>query len=353
MRRRPGFTLIELLVVIAIIAILIGLLLPAVQKVREAANRTRCQNNLKQMGLACHSYHDANRFLPPDRIVNTWPTWAVLILPYMEQDAVFKLWDTQKRYAAQAFAPPADAGPYDARDPCTKVIKIYFCPSRRNPSTSFSTSDGNNNSADRPGGRGDYACNGGSLDNSADGAMIAAGGLSGVRPNGTTITGGFPASPVDTRVTAWKGLVTLQNISDGTTNTLMIGEKHLTPAQLNQANDPTTGPDRSVFGPIRNAYRRNAGLGTQVDATTGVTTYEEQPLVPSPATTGGNANERFGSWHTGVCQFVMCDGSVRALRNDIKHVLSTTVTPIDTPSNLGPLHFLAVRNDGQVITNAD
>src|SRR3712207_2051570 len=117
--RRGGFTLIELLVVIAIIAILIALLVPAVQKVRESAARTQCTNNIKQMALACHTFHETFKFLPPAFMVDrnrekldevaSWynsgnnkpgPTWVMLVLPYIEKVDLYTLAEPEKFLAS-------------------------------------------------------------------------------------------------------------------------------------------------------------------------------------------------------------------------------------------------------------
>jgi prepilin-type N-terminal cleavage/methylation domain-containing protein/prepilin-type processing-associated H-X9-DG protein len=128
--RRRAFTLIELLVVIAIIGILVALLLPAVQKVRESAARTQCQNNLKQQGLALHMYHDANKSFPwgreddtSDMMGNTISSlpWGVFILPYLEQQGLFSQFNTKL-----PFNDPANNYP---NGPATTKLKVFICPS--------------------------------------------------------------------------------------------------------------------------------------------------------------------------------------------------------------------------------
>lgn len=149
---RAGFSLIELLVVIAIISMLMGLLMPAVQKAREAASRIACANNLKQLGLAMHHYENVNQVLPPTRLRVGYATWAVLILPYIEQDNLYNRWDLKRTY-------------YDQSDVARlTAVRLYFCPSRRTPSSpppasifGDAPSWNGDDSVEIPGALGDYA----------------------------------------------------------------------------------------------------------------------------------------------------------------------------------------------------
>jgi prepilin-type N-terminal cleavage/methylation domain-containing protein/prepilin-type processing-associated H-X9-DG protein len=166
--RRRGFTLIELLVVIAIIAVLIGLLLPAVQKVREAAAGAQCKNNLKQLALASMSYHDANGVFPAGSVarqgkgafansVSYYETWAIAILPYIEQTNVFALWSPD----IPNIAPDGVVGANFVTMRQT-LIKTYNCPSDTSAGLGFvpgrpdSGNDYTTNGPGGPGGNGPY-----------------------------------------------------------------------------------------------------------------------------------------------------------------------------------------------------
>ena len=295
--RRSGFTLIELLVVIAIIAILIGLLVPAVQKVREAAARTQCQNNLKQIGLAVHNYHDVYKGIPPDRIANDWVTWAVLLEPFLEQQQLYKMWDLTRRYAEQPSAPGS------AADPAPRFVPNYYCPGRRQPGIlsqqyDLTLATGQQVTA-RRGGLGDYASVAGTANNL--GTMRI--GLPTGIVNGVQVTDNpaFNASGTGAVVLRWISRTSFATMRDGSSNILLIGEKHIRPNSFQGKNE-----DRSIYDSgVANAFRRFIGA----DAT------DAHPLVGDPSEQNGVlSNQRFGGPHPGICQFVFGDGSVRGVR---------------------------------------
>jgi prepilin-type N-terminal cleavage/methylation domain-containing protein len=137
---RRGFSLVELLVVIAIIAVLIGLMLPAVQSSREAAARTQCANNLKQLSLALVMYENEHRALPPSRMrLGESPSWAWLILPQLEQEAMFKRWQTADPYPGIGVGTTPTAADVEAAQAVLSLrLPLHYCPTRRGPTDAAS-----------------------------------------------------------------------------------------------------------------------------------------------------------------------------------------------------------------------
>jgi prepilin-type N-terminal cleavage/methylation domain-containing protein len=315
--RRLAFTLIELLVVIAIIAVLIGLLLPAVQKVREAAARTQCANNLKQIGLAFHGYHDAYSALPPARIdTSGGVSWAVLILPHVEQDNFYRQWDPHKWYYVHS------------QGVRRTQVKIYYCPTRRGPDASSISVQGETpDTWPWPGGVGSVPVAPDINPTSASPGWSGALGDYAVTigddintfntetANGAVILGTYVGTGIPRTLTSWRSQTRFASIKDGLSNTFLVGEKHV---RLGYFGREDNG-DGSIYNgdPTNFNAARVAGPA--------------QLLARSPTEAFAT---QFGSYHPGVCQFVYCDGSVHTI-------------PVSVSGTI--LSRLTVRNDGQVV----
>jgi prepilin-type N-terminal cleavage/methylation domain-containing protein len=339
-RRRFAFTLVELLVVIAIIGILVALLLPAVQAAREAARRMSCGNNLKQIGLSLHNYHDTYNTFPPGGITPgnccgtpSAGTWTLFILPYLEQQILadqynFNLWnDVSPGRSGRTGGPNAAV--------CMTFVKPYICPS-----------DINTTRLDRP------RSGPGSAKNYAPGSYRAVSGASTGRcwfdtnqtnsfcrnnqgvlhhvaatpsPNNhLRRTGGRPDSTPEK----------IANILDGTSNTLMVGEMQTF----------TNNRRRTFWAYTYTSY--NQSTITVGQSRTLVGDYEKCRRIGGRY--GSNPCKRgWGSFHPGVLQFCLADGSVKGISETVDMGTWQSNTSV---RSMGVLPAMASIQGGEVIS---
>jgi prepilin-type N-terminal cleavage/methylation domain-containing protein/prepilin-type processing-associated H-X9-DG protein len=323
-KRAPGFTLIELLVVIAIIAVLVGLLLPAVQKVREAASRMSCSNNLKQIALAAHNYHGATGSFPPGvyQVFNSAVhppyqpvTVFVYLLPYLEQSNLYAQWN---------LASPSSNTLTGTTSNTATVIKTLVCPSDTLPQNPY------NSSGTTYYGIGSYGGNGGTQ--SYD-------------PQFATNDGVFFVIGPGSQTAPTASAIRISDVTDGLSNTILFGERsHLDPNNDTYSVPLTSAPN---FIDVMNSVGWWGSSGGRL-ASGDVTLSAFAPInykIPAPYPALGNSYSAylpyyeqricaFGSNHTGGANFALADGSVRFIQDSLPQ---TT------------LQLLCVRNDGKVI----
>ena len=298
---KRAFTLVELLVVIAIIGMLVGLLLPAVQQAREAARQMQCGNNLKNMGLAAQNHVSEVRKFPSGGWNWNWVgdpdagfgppqpgSWMYSLLPFIEQNALFQLGAdgniesvsaTQKAGAGTCMATP---------------VSIYNCPSRR-PAKPYKLSTTVYN-ADKPemGGRADYAACVGSYNSTASSSNAYSDWATGR----SKVKNGWTKSSYN-GVTFDFSEITVGEIHDGTSNTILYGERYISPDYY---ENTSSTDDNGEFSGMDQDNCRTAGTISSLTI--------KQPLQDRPGFTG---SQEFGSPHSGAFGTVFCDGSVQRI----------------------------------------
>jgi len=279
-----GFTLVELLVVIAIIGVLVALLLPAVQAAREAARRAQCTNNLKQLGLALHNYHDVNRAFPPGNIahwtgsvVNGWGwTWHAKLLPFIEQNS---LYDEIGSHMNTDTGGSTDAWVVLACE--ETVIPAFQCPSHPNGNLSYS-GQGNDQISNYNGVCGTNTFNSDHTDEMSD---------VGFRGDGIF----FLNSSIGFR-----------DIIDGSSNTFIVGE-----VQVKLADNMPGGDRHYIFSP--------SGDGNPPTDVSEYLIGMERGEFGDPINSGGE--EAAGSYHPGGCLFLFADGSTSFISENINEIV--------------------------------
>jgi prepilin-type N-terminal cleavage/methylation domain-containing protein len=325
---RRGFTLVELLVVIAIIGVLVALLLPAVQAAREAARRSSCSNNLKQIGIAVHNYHDTYNIFPtggvqpgPCCATPSAAGWGLHILPFMEQKVLLdrydsNTWNDQSRNAANTFV-------------TTQFVKTYICPSDINTNRLDRPESGPGNGLDYA--PGSYRAVSGASD--GDNWMDSNENNNYVGINrGVIYTVGGTHNGMTFTAHNFKG-ETFAGITDGTSNTLLVGEYHT----------KTFNRRRTFWAYVYTSYDQSSIVVGQPR-----TLLPDYVRCDAIGGRGGNnpCKRAFASLHPGVVQFTLADASVRPISITVDMGVSGDDPPL---AAMGVLPAMATIQGGEAV----